>query len=221
MADKTKEAKIREAFNAVSTPKELDMVVRRSSKIPKIIPSQNVPTQVQEGQVIPFSITVEAPGTSDENPPVLLIEDKKEFVGNLYEGSGARFVNPVSAKPIERIGENQWIFNLELDTTTEAIPPQINRQKQIVADSTSVVLRFGLRVLSNGVSSDSSVKRFEIKLNPTQPVAPVVQTPPAPKVVPTPRQKPVPAPKAKPSVNGTSSSTIPTTVPTPRQKPRI
>jgi hypothetical protein len=225
MADKKKEAKIREAFNAISTTKELDMVVRRNSKIPKLIPSQNIPTQIQEGQVIPFSISVEAPGTSSENPPVLLIEDRKEFVGNLYEGSGARFINTSTSKPIEQVGENQWIFNLELDTTTEAIPPQINRQKQVVEGANSVILRFGLRVLSNGVSSDTSVKRFEIRLNPKMTSQTPVQTeavsaPVSAQPIPTPRQKPVVTPRAKPSASDQGSNGT-LSIPTPRPKPTI
>ncbi len=226
MDDKKKEAKIREAFNAVSTLKELQMVVRKTNKVPKIIPSQNVPTKIEPGQVIPFSITVEAPGTSNENKPILLIEDKKEFVGNLYEGSGARFVNPSANKPIEQIGENLWIFNLELDTTTESIPPQITRQKAIDADATSVILRFGLRVLSNEVSSETSVKRFEIKIRPmavSVPVEPTSETPVTPTaqtqtVIPTPRFKPVPPPKQKPSASS-SGTNNPATPPVPRHKP--
>jgi hypothetical protein len=150
------------------------------------------------GEVRSFSIKVKAPGASEDNPPELEILPAKEVTGGLFEANGTDFVKPsTSRKAIEMLDDSTWIFNLELDTKDPLInlPKQKDQSGKELTNSATARFRFKIRARSNDRSSDTVLKRFEIKLLQAEPAPPT----PAPVVNPSLTEPPVNPPAGLPT----------------------
>lgn len=163
-ANADKQKRLEQAFSAVSMMKPFEYVVRRDLRVPKI-EVQSFPTVINEGEKKSFSLKVTAPGTYNGfQPEVWVGYDYKGLNGGLYENNGSPFVRPSAGKTrVEKVGNGEWLFNYDVDTTLFAVPAQLNNQLQPVAGADSVLLRVTFKVVSPaGSTSDEKVIQYKI-----------------------------------------------------------
>lgn len=210
-----------EVYNTISTVKEFPYVVRRDTRIPKVLDAVSFPKSIVEGDKASFSIRFEAPGTYEGfSPVVYAVPDYNAFVNNLYDNNGTVFIRPsMTRKPLEFVSEGVWIANFDLDTNLYPVPQQLDRQLKPVANAQSTWLRVAFYVKSPaGTQSENFVQRFQVVYKPkAEPVqAPVETTPPA--KADESQQQPAQGGPRAPQLPSTPPAE-PSGVPMPRPKP--
>ncbi|MBX3019597.1 MAG: hypothetical protein KF767_17040 [Bdellovibrionaceae bacterium] len=163
-ANADKQKRLEQAFGAVSMAKPFEYTIRRDLRVPKI-EVQNFPATINEGEKKSFSLKVSAPGTYNGfQPEVWVGYDYKGLTGGLYENNGSPFVRPSSAKArVEKVGNGEWLFHYDVDSSLFAVPAQLNNQLQPVAGADSVLLRVSFKVVSPaGSTSDEKIVQYKI-----------------------------------------------------------
>lgn len=161
-ADRQK--RIEQALAAVSKVKPFEYVVRRDFRVPKL-EFQSFPAALNEGEKKSFSIKVSAPGTyAGFQPEVWIGYDYKGLKGPVYENNGSPYIRPSTAKArVEKIGNGEWLFHYDVDSTLFALPAQLDSKMQPIAGADGVTLRLTAKVISPaGSTSDEKVAQYKI-----------------------------------------------------------
>lgn len=149
--------------------------VFRNQEKPSELTVSGLDQDVQEGQVVPFSVTVKFPGVDNNAPakPYLgqFKDNANQVAGSDYmEMDGTRYVSAdPSRAAVEYVGDFKWKFNLVFDTKNN--PVETQKLKNGSAATVSFTqTRLGLRAFGAFNASPVSVVRVKI-VRPT-PAAP-------------------------------------------------
>jgi hypothetical protein len=162
-----KTAKKTEAVKGMSLEKTIIFSVLRNQDKPSELVVNGLATEVQEGQVVPFSVVAKFPGV-DANAPVKpylgrFKDNTNQVAGSNYlEMDGTRYAseNPDLAS-VEYIGDYKWKFNLIFDTKNNPVEAQKSKDGSIAAVNFTQV-RLGMRVFGAFNASPPTVVRVKI-----------------------------------------------------------
>jgi hypothetical protein len=190
-----------ETVKGLSLERTILFNVFRNQEKPSELVLSGLGADVQEGQVVPFSVVAKFPGV-DGNAPVkpnlgLFKDTTTQVLGSNYlEMDGTRYVSPdLSLDPkhegLEYLGDYKWKFNLVFDTKNNPVESQKLKDGSLPAVNFTQV-RLGIRVFGAFNASPAKVVRVKILRTPTPATAATVPIP-----APAPVTAPVPAKKAK------------------------
>ncbi|HEY8269517.1 MAG TPA: hypothetical protein VIG33_01405 [Pseudobdellovibrionaceae bacterium] len=205
-----KTSKKAETVKGLSLDRTITFNVFRNQDKPSELVLSGLDQDVQEGQVVPFSVIARFPGV-DTNAPIKpdlgFFRDKNTQVvaSNYLEMDGTRYV---SIENVEYIGDYKWKFNLVFDTKNNPVETQKSKDGSAAAVNFTQV-RLGLRVFGAFNASPATVVRVKIIRAATEatPVAPAPAPAPAPPKdpapsKPTPKKAPKPKSPTKPKSGG-------------------
>jgi len=141
--------------------------VFRNQEKPSELAVTGLEKELQEGQVVPFSVTVKFPGVDNNaavKPYLGQFKDNTTQVAgsNYMEMDGTRYVSAdPSRAAVEYIGDFKWKFNLVFDTKNNPVETQ-KLKDGAVTDVNFTQTRLGLRAFGAFNSSPVSIVRVKI-----------------------------------------------------------
>jgi hypothetical protein len=192
-------------FRSINRIQEFSWSVRRTGKTPMIVKMSELPTEIAQGQVVPFTVDVLDPASYDGYAPRLDIyfqgTNKTE---SGFEANGATYVRHESTP--KNVGGGVWRFSFVFDAKNNDVGAQLDRDGKRVEGATHLRTRMLLKAYSasGGVSGEKLVLT---KIMYEKPQTSVV--------------KPVEAcvaPAGKPAAAKTATSARKTTAATPAPK---
>lgn len=177
-------------FNSVTRTKDFEFKVVRTGTRPEITKDIEVPKEVVQGSVVPFTVEVMDPASHDGLVPRLDIyfQGTNKTEGG-YEANGATYVRVEKAP--KHLGGGLWSFSFVFDAKNNDVGAQLDREGKRVDGATHLNARMLMKAYSasGGVSNERPVV---LKIKYAQPQLGVIQT----QVCPAP-VKPVVKPAAK------------------------
>ncbi|MNK85633.1 hypothetical protein D3C87_1055180 [compost metagenome] len=168
--------------------KNVKLVVFKSQEAPSDLKVEGLASEVNEGQLVTFSVTVKVPG-SDKNSvkkPELYVgyDNVSASTGNNFlELDGSRHVvSDLSKKEPEYLGDFKWKFTRIFDTKYISVQPQLGKDGKVMAQASGTRVRLSFKVV-NGNNIGTDAKLVQVKINSaktaaaaeTAPAAPVVE----------------------------------------------
>lgn len=141
--------------------------VFRNQEKPSELTVNGLTAEIQEGQVVPFSVVAKFPGVDNNSPvkPYLghFKDNATQVAGSNYlEMDGTRYISVDSSRAaIEYIGDFKWKFNLVFDTKNNPVESQKSKDGSI-ANVNFTHTRLGMRAFGAFNSSPVSVVRVKI-----------------------------------------------------------
>lgn len=147
--------------------------VFRNQEKPSELTVNGLAAEIQEGQVVPFSVVAKFPGVDNNSPvkPYLghFKDNATQVAGSNYlEMDGTRYVSVDSSRAaVEYIGDFKWKFNLVFDTKNNPVESQKAKDGSI-ANVNFTQTRMGMRAFGAFNSSPVSVVRVKITRTATE-----------------------------------------------------
>lgn len=171
-------------FRSINKVQEFSWSVRRTGKTPMIVKMSELPTEIAQGQVVPFTVDVMDPASYDGYAPRLDVyfqgTNKTE---SGFEANGATYVRHESTA--KNIGNGMWRFSFVFDAKNNDVGAQLDRDGKRVEGATHLRTRMLLKAYSasGGVSGEKLVLTKIMYEKPQTSVvkAPEACVPPAPK----------------------------------------
>lgn len=183
---KTMNATLVPVLISAKTPKKAEVVkglalertiffsVFRNQQKPSELVLSDLPKEIQEGQIVPFSVIAKFPGV-DNNAPVKpylgsFKDNTTQVAGSEFlEMDGARYVSIDSNRAsVEYLGDYKWKFNLVFDTKNNPVEAQKSKTGGVASvDFTQV--RLGMRAYGAFNASPATVVRIKILRTVAQP----------------------------------------------------
>jgi hypothetical protein len=171
--------------------KNAKLVVFKSQEAPSELKVEGLAAEVNEGDLVTFSVTVKVPG-SDKNSvkkPELYVgyDNVSASTGNTFlELDGSRHVvSDLSKKEPEYLGDFKWKFTRIFDTKYITVQPQLGKDGKVMLQANGTRVRLSFKVV-NGNNIGTEAKLVQVKINSTKPVAAPAEKAPAVPVVAAP-----------------------------------
>ncbi|WP_374028840.1 hypothetical protein [Bdellovibrio bacteriovorus] len=155
--------------------KEVNLFLFRNQEVPSELAVAGLTQEVNEGTLVPFTITVKVPGIDDKTPvkPTLVVSyDAVSYTaGNRFlELDGARYVMlDATKKDAEYLGDSKWKFTRVFDTKNISVQPQLAKDGTVLAGADGTRVRLSFKVYSPyGLSTPESLT--QVKIRYAQPV---------------------------------------------------
>lgn len=153
----------------------ISLDVFRTQEAPSDLVIAGLDKEVQEGTLVPFTVTVKVPGIDQKAPkkPTLSItyDRVSSTGGNDYlELDGSRHVvADLTKKDAEYIGDSKWKYTLVFDTKNIPVQPQLSKNGAIQTNATSTRVRLSFTAHSPyGLSTGETLA--QVKINYIRPV---------------------------------------------------
>lgn len=179
---KSSDPKDAEKLKGLTILKNVKLVVFKSQEAPSDLKVQGLASEVNEGELVTFTVTVKVPG-SDKNS----VKKPELFVGydnvsattgnNFLELDGSRHVvSDLSKKDAEYLGDFNWKFTRIFDTKYISVQPQLGKDGKVVATANGTRVRLSFKVV-NGNNIGTEAKLVQVKINTAKAAAPVEAAP--------------------------------------------
>lgn len=160
--------------------RKLHFFVSRTEERPSELSLQGLSTKatVDEGQIIPFSVTARIPGIDDKSPikPTLAVtnDDITQIAGTQHrEMPGGYYVMPdPSRAAVEYLGDFKWKFNQVFDTKNNSVQAQLAKDGSVIPNADTTHTRFRLRVYSELRNTNATIVQVAIKRLPVNTAQP-------------------------------------------------
>jgi hypothetical protein len=145
-------------FRSINKVQEFSWSVRRTGKTPMIVKMSELPTEIAQGQVVPFTVDVMDPASYDGYAPRLDVyfqgTNKTE---SGFEANGATYVRHESTA--KNVGNGIWRFSFVFDAKNNDVGAQLDRDGKRVEGATHLRTRMLLKAYSasGGVSGEKLV----------------------------------------------------------------
>ncbi|WP_413944532.1 hypothetical protein [Bdellovibrio sp. HCB-162] len=156
--------------------KEFNIFLFRNQEAPSALTVAGLASEVNEGSLVPFTVTVKVPGTDNKAPqkPRLVVsyDGVSYTAGNSFlELDGARYVvADLNKKEAEYLGDSKWKFTLIFDTKNISVQPQLAKDGSILSNADGTRVRLSFKVYSPyGLSTPESLT--QVKVRYTKPIA--------------------------------------------------
>ncbi|MGZ3773365.1 MAG: hypothetical protein ACXVCY_02705 [Pseudobdellovibrionaceae bacterium] len=206
-----------EKLKGLVREKEFNLFLFKNQEAPTDLAVSGIPSEVNEGTLTPFSVTVKVPGTDDkgaQKPRLVINYDGVSYTAgnNFLELDGARYVVAnLNKKDAEYLGDNKWKFTLNFDTKNISVQPQLSKDGTVAPNADGTRVRLSFKAYSPyGLSTPETL--VQVKINYVKPTVPA---PVPPVSTPTPTPTPTPASPTSPAPAPTS----PTPTPAPATGP--
>lgn len=152
--------------------KEISLLLFRNQEPPSDLKIVSLPTEILEGQEVPFSVTVKIPGMDDKSPqkPNLMVnyDGVSLSAGNSFlELSATPYIIP--KKDAEYMGDFQWKFKLVFDTKNIPVQRQLAKDGSIMPNADGTRARVSFKVYNrNGQSTPETLFQIKIKYSGIQ-----------------------------------------------------
>lgn len=198
-----------EKLKGLVREKEISLFLFRNQETPSALTVSGLPAEMNEGSIVPFTVTVKIPGTDDKVPvkPRLVVSyDGVSYTAgnNFLELDGARYVmTDLNKKEADYLGDSTWKFVRSFDTKNISVQPQLSKDGSVLPNADGTRVRLSLKVYSPyGLSTPEVLS--QVKIRYVKPVAapapaPTVTPPSNPAPVPSPQPSPQPSPKTGPN----------------------
>lgn len=163
------------ALKALDLSKEFALTIVPTNQAPRDQALNGLSTEVAEGTLTAFNITVKVPGldeNSPEKPDLILFFDGQSTAdwNNFLEMDGARHVSADPAKKSrEYLGDNVWRFNRIFDTKNVNALAQVGKDGKAIDGANGTRVRFTFKVVG-GRNLATPAQVFQVKINRTLPL---------------------------------------------------
>lgn len=148
---------------------EFNVFLFRNQEVPSDLAISGLSSEVTEGTLVPFTITVKVPGTDDKTPvkPRLAVtyDEVSYTAGNSFlELDGSRYVKAESTKKdAEYLGDSKWKFTRLFDTKTFSVQPQLAKDGTVLKEADGTRVRLSFKVYSpQGLSTPETLAQVKI-----------------------------------------------------------
>lgn len=160
-----------EKLKGLVLDKTIDLNLFKNLEGPADLKVASLPSEIEEGKVSPFTVTVTVPGTDSKAPlkPTLNIRYDQIAISagnNFQELDGSRHVViDLNKKDPEYLGDAKWKYTLLFDTKNILPQPQLDNSGKVIAaaDGTRVRLSFKVTNQANGLSTPEVLAQVKIK----------------------------------------------------------
>lgn len=145
-------------FRSINKVQEFSWTVRRTGKTPMIVKMTELPTEIQQGQVVPFTVDVMDPASYEGYAPRLDVYFQgTNRTESGYEANGATYVRHESTP--KSLGGGMWRFSFVFDAKNNDVGAQLDRDGKRVEGATHLRTRMLLKAYSpsGGVSGEKLV----------------------------------------------------------------
>jgi hypothetical protein len=163
-----KDAETRKKLEGLVREQEFSMLVLRDSTPPSNM-ELSLAQQVQEGDQVPFTLTVTVPGldgrTAQKPRASFYYDGMSTSQGSdLLQLDGSRYIIADASKTEpEFLGDGKWRFHQIFDTKNIPVQPQLLRNGSVSRDAQGVQVRFSYKVMSpNGSAAAEKVQTMTI-----------------------------------------------------------
>ncbi len=150
--------------------KEINLFLFRNQELPSSLKVESLPTELNEGQLTPFSVTVLVPGidgSASAKPRLVISYDGVSYTaGNSFlELDGSRYVvADLNQKDPEYLGNSKWKFSLLFDTKNISVQPQLAKDGTILKNSDGTRVRLSFKVYSPfGLATPETLTQIKVK----------------------------------------------------------
>lgn len=184
---------VEQLFRSINRIQEFSFAVRRTGKTPMIVNMSALPTEIAQGQMVPFTVDVADPASYDGFGPRLDVYFQgTNRTESGYEANGATYVRHESTP--KHLGNGIWRFSFVFDAKNNDVGAQLDRDGKRIEGATHLRTRMLLKAYgsSGGVSGEklvltkiayekpqSASNKPEACVAPAAPKAPVKSTKPA------------------------------------------
>lgn len=154
--------------------KEINLFLFRNQEAPSALTVQSLPSEVSEGQLTPFTVTVNVPGidgSASAKPRLVVSYDGVSYTaGNSFlELDGSRYVvADLNQKDAEYVGDSKWKFSLLFDTKNISVQPQLAKDGTIMKNSDGTRVRLSFKAYSPfGLATPEQLTQVKIKYTKT------------------------------------------------------
>lgn len=165
-----------EKLKGLVREKEFSLFLFRNQETPSALTVAGLNAEVNEGTLVPFTVTVKVPGTDGKVPqkPRLVVsyDGVSYTAGNSFlELDGARYVvADLNKKEAEYLGDSKWKFTLIFDTKNISVQPQLAKDGSILSNADGTRVRLSFKVYSPyGLSTPEALT--QVKVRYTKPIA--------------------------------------------------
>ncbi|CAN5568619.1 hypothetical protein BH10BDE1_BH10BDE1_34150 [soil metagenome] len=180
---KSADGSVEALFRSVNRLKDFKFTVRRSGKRPEIVKVNEIPSEVAQGSIVPFTVDIMDPPSHEGFVPRLDIyfQGTNRTEGG-YEANAATYVRTDS--PPKSLGGGVWRFSYTFDAKNNDVGSQLDREGKRVDGATHLSARMYLKAYSasGGVSNERPVV-LKIKYTNAQVANPKPLECPVPKPV--------------------------------------
>lgn len=146
----------------------IKLVVSKDQTPPSELTVSGLGSEVKEGSVTPFTVTVTVPGMDDKSSqkPELHVSYDSISVskGNKFmEMDGARHI-PVVPAPTY-LGNDKWQFSLNYDTKDISVLPQLDANKAPIKNADGTRVRFKMQVTKGDAGPASPAQVVQLKID--------------------------------------------------------
>lgn len=149
--------------------KEINLFLFRNQETPSALKVENLPLQISEGQLTPFTVTASVPGidgSASVKPRLVVNYDGVSYTaGNGFlELDGSRYVvADINHKDPEYLGNSKWKFSLLFDTKNISVQPQLAKDGSIVKNADGTRVRLSFKVFSPfGLATPETLTQLKV-----------------------------------------------------------
>lgn len=162
-----------EKLKGLVREKEINLFLFRNQEAPSALTVTGLNTEVNEGTLVPFIVTVKVPGTDAKTPqkPSLVVryDGVSTTAGNNFlELDGSRYVvADLNRKEAEYLPQTQtWKFTMIFDTKNIALQPQLNKDGSVNPNADGTRVRLSFKVYSPyGTSTPEVLSQVKVRYN--------------------------------------------------------
>lgn len=154
--------------------KEINLFLFRNQELPSGLKVENLPGELVEGVLTPFSVTVAVPGidgSASVKPRLVISYDGVSYTAgnNFLELDGSRYVvADLNQKDPEYLGDSKWKFSLLFDTKNISVQPQLAKDGTILKNSDGTRVRLSFKAFSPiGLATPETLQQIKIKYTKT------------------------------------------------------
>ncbi len=148
-------------------------MLTRTAEAPSTPVISGLNTEVTEGSLTPFTVTMKVPGVDGKTPqkPRLIVsyDGKSDTAGNSFlELDGSRYViADLNNKDPQYLEDSQsWKFTLIFDTKNISVQPQLAKDKSVMVNADGTRVRLSIKAASPfGTSSAETLAQVKIRYN--------------------------------------------------------
>jgi hypothetical protein len=149
---------IEQLFRSINRVQEFSFAVRRTGKTPMIVNTSALPSEIAQGQMVPFTVDVADPASYEGFGPRLDVYFQgTNRTESGYEANGATYVRHESTP--KHLGNGIWRFSFVFDAKNNDVGAQLDREGARVEGATHLRTRMLLKAYgaSGGVSGEKLI----------------------------------------------------------------
>lgn len=172
-----KDTKKADLVRGMNLKKVVPFFLKKSQEKPSELAISGLPAEVQEGQVVPFTVVATFPGldqNAGQEPYISRTEDPNAATlpTDVLEMDGTRYVKLAGAT--KYLGNFKWEFNLVFNTKTIPVEDQLTKGGK-PAGTNSTQTRFILRAYGVGNATNEKIVRVKINRAVVEAPAPAAE----------------------------------------------